>query len=67
MNGFRVFCSWFGIRGRKSTRPLIDSFMPLGSADRVSVVEKYALDMFVIEQARAINEFIDHPGRKIGR
>src|SRR5258708_18739122 len=66
MNRFRFFCSWFESRGRKRAGPLIDSLMSLGSTDRIGVVDKHAFDMFVIEQARAINEFIDHPSREIG-
>src|ERR1700730_9013944 len=67
MNRFRFFHSWFGVRGRKRAGSLIDSFMSLGSADRIGGVDKHALDMFVIEQARAIDELIDHPGRETGR
>jgi hypothetical protein len=54
--------------GREGAFSLVDFLVPQRPFDRLAVVGKYALDPFIIEQPRAIDELVEHPcGEILGK
>jgi len=51
----------------QSIRLLINLPVPQASFDRFDAMDEDAFDPFVIEQPRAIDELVHHPGGKVGR